>query len=161
MPFPRERAKPFKNLVKINIVRPESAAGRDHSLTSPGTRGRSLRSTWLPSLKTCISNEMLPRGPLGGGVEPMAAKRINWINCKGSACGSVACLEHCVFPNGIGGGEGCVTCHRWDTDGPRMGRPQAHPPKRCSSLCFLLPPLLQTSPCVCGCSGPAGARIAG
>ena len=42
LPLPQARAKPFKNLAKINILLPKSAAGRGHSLTSPGRHGRSL-----------------------------------------------------------------------------------------------------------------------
>ena len=69
-------------------------------------------------------------------------------NCKGSACGSVACLKHCGFPSGMGGGKAL----RDAIDGPHMGPgwgidgpPTAPPPKTLYFLAFSLPPLLQTS----------------
>ena len=38
-------------------------------------------------------------------------------NCKGSACGSVACLKHYIFPSGMGGGGEAV---RRTPHGPQM-----------------------------------------
>ena len=62
-------------------------------------------------------------------------------NCKGSACGSVACLKHYVFPSVMRGGKAL----RHAPHGPQMGRPQHPLRKRCISLCFCSLPL-QTSP---------------